>query len=171
MGDCERKGWSRKAVRKSVETRKRLSSARLELVRPAIEQAKSEGHSSTRQIAAYLNAKGIRTSRNKLWRAGQVSRMLARMAESTPDESAADPTPGHPNTSELPDWPAMMKRSLAALYCGLSGPEFDSEILAGRLPRPRQLGASELWSRAEIDTWLAQLAADTQPRQLRRTSG
>ena len=159
MGHSNGMGWSRQAVTKSVEMRRKVSQARLELVKPAVQEAQSEGHCSTRQIAAYLNAKGIRTSRNKLWRAAQVSRVLARLAESGGEAASNDRSADALNIGRLPNWPAMMRRSLATLYCGLSVREFDSEVRAGRLPAPRQLGDSELWSRAEIDGALQGFAA------------
>lgn len=41
--------------------------ARAKLIAPAIEQARSEGHTSLRQIAAYLNEQTIATPRGKQW--------------------------------------------------------------------------------------------------------
>lgn len=150
-------GWSREAVRKSLETRGALAQERAEALRPIVEQAISRGHRSTRQIAAYLNERGIPTARNRAWRASQVCRLLARLDESRDRTRMADRASANVNTASYPSWPAMMQRSLAALYCGLSTAEFDREVAAGRLPPPHRLGDSELWRREEVDRQLAEL--------------
>ena len=69
-------GVYRKGLLRSLESRQEASTARADKVRPHIEQAKAEGHSSLREIAGYLNAKGITTSRGKSWQASQVKRVL-----------------------------------------------------------------------------------------------
>lgn len=62
-----------------------------------------------------------------------------------------------------PDWPRMMRRSTAALYCDLSVAEFEREVAGGRLPIPVKLGNSEHWSRVAIDEMLGRLTGDTTP--------
>jgi DNA invertase Pin-like site-specific DNA recombinase len=47
---------------------------------PFITQAKADGATSLRQIAAALNSRGIPTARNGLWTAVQVKRIVDRMA-------------------------------------------------------------------------------------------
>jgi len=64
--------------------------------------------------------------------------------------------------ASLPDWPAMMKRPLAARYCDLSIAEFEREVMAGRLPSPVVLGDREHWSRAQLDKALAVLTGEEQ---------
>lgn len=59
---------------------------------------------------------------------------------------------------ELPHWPGMMRRTLAACYCDLSVAEFEREIADGRLPMPVKLGNSEHWSKIGLDRALEQLA-------------
>ena len=68
----------RKGLQRSVEARSAASSDRADKIRPHIEQAKAEGHSSLREIAGYLNAKGITTSRGKEWQPSQVQRIIRR---------------------------------------------------------------------------------------------
>ena len=62
--------------------------------------------------------------------------------------------------SALPNWPAMMKRSLAARYCDLTPVEFEREIAEGKLPQPVMLGKAEHWSRSGLDKALDALAGD-----------
>lgn len=62
-----------------------------------------------------------------------------------------------------PTWPRMMKRSLAALYCDLTVPAFEGEVLAGRLPQPVILGGDEHWSLPQIDEHLDRLIGDKVP--------
>jgi DNA invertase Pin-like site-specific DNA recombinase len=50
--------------------------ARAKLIAPAIEQARAEGHTSLRQIAAYLNAQTITTPRGKNWTATAVAHAI-----------------------------------------------------------------------------------------------
>jgi predicted DNA-binding transcriptional regulator AlpA len=59
----------------------------------------------------------------------------------------------------LPNWPAMMRRPLAARYCDLSVAEFEREVADGRLPMPVRLGNNEHWSRARLDEALERLAS------------
>lgn len=61
-----------------------------------------------------------------------------------------------------PDWPRMMKRGTAALYCDLTPTEFDREVTAGRLPMAIKLGNHEHWSRVSLDERLAELAGETE---------
>lgn len=61
----------------SAAARSGASKDRAEKVLPHIKEAKQQGHSSLRAIAAYLNSKGIRTTRGRNWSATQVSRVLA----------------------------------------------------------------------------------------------
>lgn len=62
-----------------------------------------------------------------------------------------------------PDWPRMMRRTTAAAYCDMTAPEFEREVLAGRLPDPVQLGGGERWSRAQLDERLERLTGDRAP--------
>lgn len=61
---------------------------------------------------------------------------------------------------DIPNWPRMMKRANAARYLDLTGPEFDREVAAGRLPFPVMLGKSEHWSRVALDEYVASLAGE-----------
>jgi len=69
-----------------------------------------------------------------------------------------------------PDWPRMMRRRTAALYCDLKSEAFEREVAAGRLPVPVLLGGDEHWSRPALDTALDRLTGDTVPNW-RKTSG
>lgn len=57
-----------------------------------------------------------------------------------------------------PDWPRMMKKQTAALYCDLSAIEFESEVALGRLPLPFRLGKADHWDREQIDEELNRLS-------------
>jgi hypothetical protein len=48
-------------------------------IRPHIEEAKTAGCSSLRQIAFYLNANGLCTTRGREWGASQVRRTMLRL--------------------------------------------------------------------------------------------
>jgi len=157
MAERRRAGWSPQAVRKSLDKRTKMAADRAEELRPTVEEAISRGYRTTRQIADYLNASGIPTARNKSWREAQVCRLLARLRDKRDGARAGSPDSHEQAADRYPSWPAMMRRPLAALYCGLSAIEFDREVKAGRLPPPYSLGESELWRREEIDGFLAQL--------------
>lgn len=73
--------WSRSAVVRSLEVRQKLAESRLQSVRPHVEEARSDGRYSLRQIAAYLNAKGVRTTRGNEWSASEVRRVLMRLRQ------------------------------------------------------------------------------------------
>jgi hypothetical protein len=62
-----------------------------------------------------------------------------------------------------PDWPAMMTRPMAALYCDMSPAEFESEVVAQRLPLPIRLGGKERWHRRALDETLERLAGSGAP--------
>jgi len=59
--------------------------------------------------------------------------------------------------TDLPFWPAMMKRATAARYCELSVAEFEREVSACVLPMPVRLGNNEHWSRVRLDQALERL--------------
>ena len=62
-----------------------------------------------------------------------------------------------------PDWPRMMRRETAAMYCDLTPTEFEREVCDTRLPMPISLGGKELWSRTAIDETLNRLTGDSVP--------
>lgn len=62
----------------------------------------------------------------------------------------------------LPHWPAAMRRQKAAAYCDLTVPEFEREIVDGRLPEPVKIGNSEHWLRSKLDEALEKLAGGAQ---------
>lgn len=64
-------------VQASARKRTDAALARAAKVMPHVAEAKAAGHVTTRSIAAYLNGKGIRTSRGGEWRSGSVARLLA----------------------------------------------------------------------------------------------
>jgi predicted DNA-binding transcriptional regulator AlpA len=51
----------------------------------------------------------------------------------------------------MPDWPAAMRRELAADYCDLTVAAFVREVFAGKLPAPITLGGKDRWIRSAID--------------------
>lgn len=68
------------AIHQSLHVRSLAAAERLRRVAPAIEEARASGCSSLRQIAKYLNQKGLSTSRGKQWTASQVGRALERLS-------------------------------------------------------------------------------------------
>ena len=59
----------------SAESRSAVAKARASKVLPHILRAREEGFRSYKAIAAYLNRRGIRTSRGMKWRPAQVQRL------------------------------------------------------------------------------------------------
>jgi predicted DNA-binding transcriptional regulator AlpA len=59
--------------------------------------------------------------------------------------------------ASAPDWPRMMRRATAALYCDMTPSEFEREVSSGRLPCPVVLGGEQRWSRVQIDETLERL--------------
>lgn len=57
-------------------------------------------------------------------------------------------------------WPHMMTRKTAAEYCDLSDRAFISEVAAGRLPSPVNLGGRDHWFRPALDKALLQIAGE-----------
>lgn len=61
-----------------------------------------------------------------------------------------------------PDWPRMMRRSVAAAYLDLTIARFDREVACGRLPMPVLIGGQERWSRVSLDRVLDAMAGDSE---------
>lgn len=60
----------------------------------------------------------------------------------------------------LPGWPMMLRREMAATYCGMSPSTFDTEVKAGRIPGPVQTTESlKAWRRADLEIWAEGLRA------------
>lgn len=59
---------------------------------------------------------------------------------------------------DLPHWPAMMRRQLAARYCDLSVADFLREVEQGRLPDSVATAGGERWNRRAIDAALDRIA-------------
>jgi hypothetical protein len=66
-------------ARASVAARIMKAGSRASDLAPIIEELKAAGAVSLRQIAAGLNAKGVRTARGGKWSAVQVQRVLERV--------------------------------------------------------------------------------------------
>lgn len=60
--------------------------------------------------------------------------------------------------ANLPNWPALMPKPLAASYCGLTKPKFEEAMALGELPYPIKVAGEDRWSRVEIDRCLEVLA-------------
>ncbi len=67
---------SHKAAQVSAKVRSASASAKAADVRVSIDQARANGASSLREIAAALNANGITTPRGGAWAASQVKRVI-----------------------------------------------------------------------------------------------
>ena len=63
----------------SLRSRQERSKAKERDLAPIIEKLRASGATSLRQIAAGLNAKGIKTVRGAEWSAGQVQRLIERV--------------------------------------------------------------------------------------------
>jgi hypothetical protein len=70
---------AKQGAKASVATRIAKANNRASDLLPIIEELKAAGTVSLRQIAAGLNAKGIRTERGGEWSAVQVQRVLERV--------------------------------------------------------------------------------------------
>jgi DNA invertase Pin-like site-specific DNA recombinase len=66
----------KRGSRLGTQANRAKAHARAKLIAPAIEQARSEGNASLRQIAAYLNAQTITTPRGKQWTATAVAHAI-----------------------------------------------------------------------------------------------
>lgn len=62
--------------------------------------------------------------------------------------------------TDLPAWPALMRRQLAAQYCDLSVAAFEREVAAGRFPQPCDTAGGERWYKAQLDKALAVIAGE-----------
>jgi DNA invertase Pin-like site-specific DNA recombinase len=76
LGSFRGKAITPEARAASLRTRQERSKAKARDLAPIIEELKAAGATSLRQIAAGLNAKGIKTARGGEWSAGQVQRLL-----------------------------------------------------------------------------------------------
>jgi hypothetical protein len=55
----------------------------------------------------------------------------------------------------MPDWPARMGEDMAALYLGVGVTTFRERVKSKEYPQPIQEGARRLWSRWQIDRFIA----------------
>lgn len=62
-----------------------------------------------------------------------------------------------------PDWPRMMRRSTAAMYCDMAVAEFERGVADGTLPPPVKVVDQERWSRAKLDEHLERLTGEAIP--------
>lgn len=60
--------------------------------------------------------------------------------------------------ADLPDWPRLLGRDLAAAYVGVSPNTFEATV---PVP-PIRIGRRELWDKARLDAWVDSLAGDGQ---------
>jgi hypothetical protein len=52
---------------------------------------------------------------------------------------------------ELPGWPRLLSRDLAAAYVGVSTPTFEACVKRGQWPQPLRFGVRVLYDRVAID--------------------
>jgi predicted DNA-binding transcriptional regulator AlpA len=55
----------------------------------------------------------------------------------------------------MPDWPARMDDDTAALYLGVGVTTFRERVKEKTYPQPVQEGARRLWSRQQLDRFIA----------------
>jgi hypothetical protein len=65
--------------------------------------------------------------------------------------------------NSAPDWPRIMRRETAAMYCDLTPAQFEREVADARMPMPFKLAGKEMWSRAAIDEMVNRLSGDGVP--------
>ena len=64
----------------------------------------------------------------------------------------------------MPYWPRILRRELAAPYCGLGTSTFDAEVAAGRAPRPVQITQGvKRWDVLDLDEWIEERKAANAP--------
>jgi hypothetical protein len=54
----------------------------------------------------------------------------------------------------MPDWPARMDESMAALYLGVGLTTFRERVKAKEYPQPVREGARKLWARQQLDRYV-----------------
>jgi predicted DNA-binding transcriptional regulator AlpA len=57
--------------------------------------------------------------------------------------------------ARMPDWPARMDDDMAADYLGIGVTTFREKVKARQYPQPIQEGSRLLWSRAQLDRFIA----------------
>ena len=63
-------------------------------------------------------------------------------------------------SAALPIVPRILRRELAALYVGLGATTWDTEVAAGRAPRPVQVtDGVKGWDRFDLDAWIEERKA------------
>ncbi len=56
--------------------------------------------------------------------------------------------------ASLPGWPLLLRREMAAAYVSMSPSAFDSEVRAGRLPKPiPTTNTLKAWHRGDLEAW------------------
>ena len=70
-------GMALRGAQASAKSRSKTMRTRAAKVMPYIADAQASGHTTTRQIAAYLNQRGIQTPRGKAWQSASVTRLMA----------------------------------------------------------------------------------------------
>lgn len=55
----------------------------------------------------------------------------------------------------MPDWPARMDDDMAAAYLGVGVTTFRDKVKARQYPQPVQEGGRKLWSRTQLDRFIA----------------
>jgi DNA invertase Pin-like site-specific DNA recombinase len=71
---------SKAGAEASAEKRRKTANARAQKVLPHVLKARQEGFRTYKAIAAYLNRKGIRTSRGSEWQSSSVQRLASKHA-------------------------------------------------------------------------------------------
>jgi DNA invertase Pin-like site-specific DNA recombinase len=75
--------YAKRAAAQAARANREKAMRRTVVIKPAIEAARAEGHTSLRKIAAYLNERSIGTPRGKQWTATAVAN-AQRLIESLP---------------------------------------------------------------------------------------
>jgi hypothetical protein len=57
--------------------------------------------------------------------------------------------------ARMPDWPARMDDDMAADYLGVGVTTFRDRVARGDYPQPVQEGGRKLWSRVQLDRFIA----------------
>ncbi len=62
-----------------------------------------------------------------------------------------------------PDWPRMLRRKNAALYCDMTETVFEKQVASARFPMPVEFEDGPRWSRPQLDAALDRLTGDRVP--------
>ena len=112
------------------------------------------------EVSAWIAARGEAQGRSK-WVAPAPlrSRVPAPIKKMLPT-LGRDLPPGDPETPpDMPEWPTLMRKRMAAQYLDISDAMFAREVKLGTLPPPVCVAGAQRWSRHALDAAVALIIA------------